>query len=78
MTLFPATASPSTYSGRRYMRLPAVTAATGFGKSTIYWKISKGQFPKPMKLGTKAVGWCADEIAEWAASRERASFAHAA
>ena len=31
-----------------------------------------GAFPKPVKLGERAVGWKADEIADWIETRERA------
>jgi prophage regulatory protein len=40
-------------------------AATGESRSTIYGKIKSGTFPKPVKLGRKAVGWVEDEIAEY-------------
>jgi prophage regulatory protein len=39
--------------------------ATGESRSTIYKRISEGEFPKPVKLGAKSVGWVADEIASY-------------
>jgi prophage regulatory protein len=36
---------------------------TGESRATIYKRIAEGQFPKPVKLGTKSVGWPEDEIA---------------
>jgi predicted DNA-binding transcriptional regulator AlpA len=33
--------------------------------SNIYSQISSGDFPKPVKLGKKAVGWVEDEIAKY-------------
>jgi prophage regulatory protein len=50
---------------RKFMRLPAVKAATGECRSTIYQKVKAGTFPKPVKLGAKAVGWVEDEIAAY-------------
>jgi prophage regulatory protein len=50
---------------RKLLRLPATMAATGEGRSTIYTKIKAGTFPKPVKLGQKAVGWVEDEIAAY-------------
>jgi prophage regulatory protein len=50
---------------RKFMRLPATMAATGESRSTIYSKIKAGEFPKPVKLGRKAVGWVEDEIAAY-------------
>ena len=42
---------------RKILRLPQVEDATGESRSTIYKRISEGEFPKPVKLGTKSVGW---------------------
>ena len=47
------------------LRLPAVKAATGLSRSTIYKRIASGTFPKPVPLGDHAVGWAASEIAAW-------------
>lgn len=50
---------------RRILRLPQVVEATGETRSTIYKRIAEGKFPKPVRLGTKSVGWVEDEIAEY-------------
>jgi prophage regulatory protein len=47
------------------LRLPGVKASTGLSRSTIYLRISQGEFPKPVKLGGRAVGWVQTEIQEW-------------
>ena len=47
------------------MRLPATMAATGLSRSNIYSQIQRGEFPKPVKLGAKAVGWVEDEVAQY-------------
>jgi len=47
------------------LRLPAVQARTGLSRSTIYFKISEGTFPKSVSLGARAVGWIESEISEW-------------
>lgn len=47
------------------LRLPAVKARTGLSRSTIYLRVSQGTFPKPVSLGTRAVGWVEAEIQEW-------------
>ena len=45
------------------LRLPAVKARTGLSRSTIYLRISRGQFPKQVTLGgERAVGWLESEI----------------
>jgi len=49
-------------------RLPAVVAQTGLSKSEIYRRMNKGTFPKPLKLGARAVAWPAAEIDAWVKS----------
>lgn len=48
-----------------FLRLPAVKAAPGLSRSTIYDRVSKGTFPTPVPLGGKAVAWSASEIGAW-------------
>ena len=55
------------------LRLPAVKARTGLSRSTIYLRVSEGNFPKPVSLGGRAVGWVEDEIQSWLAERIAAS-----
>lgn len=50
---------------RRFLRLPAVIAAVGLGKTAIYDRIKADTFPKPIQLGARAVAWDAEEIALW-------------
>jgi prophage regulatory protein len=51
------------------LRLPAVKAATGLSRSTIYLRIAQGVFPRPVSLGGRAVGWPAHEVAALNAAR---------
>lgn len=51
------------------IRLPEVLTRTGLSRSTIYAMISDGAFPKPIKLGMRAVGWVEVEVGDWIASR---------
>jgi prophage regulatory protein len=51
------------------LRLPAVRAATGLCRSTIYERISTGTFPKPIQLGGGSVGWLSSEIEAWIRQR---------
>ena len=55
------------------LRLPEVKARTGLSRSTIYSYISKGDFPKPVPLGLRAVGWVESEIENWLQDRKRKS-----
>lgn len=47
------------------LRLPAVKQRTGLSRSTIYLKISNDEFPSPVPLGSRAVGWDEEEISSW-------------
>ncbi len=47
------------------LRLPAVKAATGLSRSTIYLRVRQGTFPAPVPLGGKAVGWLESEVGAW-------------
>ncbi|MBL1261752.1 MAG: AlpA family transcriptional regulator [Thiotrichaceae bacterium] len=49
----------------RILRLPAVKELTGLSRSTIYLRVSKNEFPSPISLGGRAVGWVEEEINLW-------------
>lgn len=49
-------------------RLPTVETQTGLSKSEIYRRIKIGTFPKPLKLGARAVAWPASAIESWVKS----------
>ena len=53
-------------------RLPKVLQATALSRSTVYAMMADGRFPKPVKLGERAVGWPEAEIAAWLKSRKSA------
>ncbi len=51
------------------LRLSAVKNRTGLSRSTIYFRISQGLFPKQISLGNRAIGWIEDEIEAWIANQ---------
>ena len=51
------------------LRLPTVQNRTGLSRSTIYFQISEGRFPKPISLGIRAVGWLESDVDAWLAGR---------
>ena len=55
------------------LRLADVKRTTGLSRSTIYLRIGQGNFPKPVSLGGRAVGWLEAEIQEWLQPRVDAS-----
>ena len=44
------------------LRLTELVAVTRLSRSTVYAMMAKGRFPKPIKLGERAVGWPDAEI----------------
>lgn len=52
---------------KQMYRLPEVMKMTGLSRSSIYLRISTNEFPKPVKLGRRAVGWPEDTIIAWQA-----------
>lgn len=56
----------------RIMRRMEVQRQTQLSKATLYRMIASGAFPRPIKLGARAVGWRKEEIDDWLDSRERA------
>lgn len=59
-----ATRSPFTI-----LRRPQVEAESGLSRSTIYLRIEQGLWPRPVRLGPRAVGWPAGEVAALNAAR---------
>jgi prophage regulatory protein len=51
------------------LRRKQVEARTGLRRSTIYSKVASGDFPRPVRLGARAVGWVEAEISQWLTSR---------
>lgn len=51
------------------LRLPSVKAESGYPRSTLYLRISQGLWTKPVRIGVRAVGWPADEVATLNAAR---------
>lgn len=55
----------------RILRRPEVEKLTGIPRSTLYAKITVGDFPAPIKIGQRAVGWLEIEVHNWLDSRQR-------
>jgi prophage regulatory protein len=51
------------------LRRKQVEARTGLSRSTIYLRIARGEFPAPISLGVRAVGWPSDAVDQWIADR---------
>lgn len=52
---------------KKIYRLPEVIALTGLSRSSIYARVSSNEFPKPIKLGRRAIGWSEQSLIAWQA-----------
>jgi prophage regulatory protein len=53
----------------RILRLPEVQAKTGLKHTSIYDRIAKGTFPRPIPLGPQAKGFVESEVDDWIRQR---------
>lgn len=51
------------------LRLPQVKSKVGLSRSSIYLAMCKGTFPRPVKLGIRAVGWLQTDVDAWISSK---------
>ena len=56
---------------QRILRRRDVETLTGLSRSTLYAMMADGNFPSPIKLGKRAVGWQDTDLTEWIASRPK-------
>lgn len=49
----------------RILRRPEVESCIGLSRAHIYQMIAKGDFPSPIKIGRRAVGWIEADISAW-------------
>jgi prophage regulatory protein len=55
--------------GTRLMKRPEVESLTGLSRSAIYDLMTRGLFPKPVKLGPKSVAWVSREVEKFISDR---------
>lgn len=53
----------------RILRRKQVEQRTGLSRSTLYLKISRNEFPRPVALGLRAVGWVESSVDAWIQQR---------
>ena len=53
----------------RILRLPEVINRVGLKRAAIYLYVGRGEFPKQINLGPRAVGWVEHEVDAWVAAR---------
>ncbi|AAV97122.1 AlpA family phage regulatory protein [Ruegeria pomeroyi] len=52
-----------------HLRRHAVEAVTGLSRSSIYAMMDAGDFPRPVRIGKRAVAWPQSAIEAWLANR---------
>jgi prophage regulatory protein len=55
--------SQQAHAEHTILRRPQVEAQCGYGRSTLYLRIAQGLWPRPVRLGARAVGWPASDVA---------------
>ena len=55
------------------LRLPEVKTRVGLSRSAIYLAVSREEFPRPVQLGARAVGWLEPANEEWIRERVKHS-----
>lgn len=53
----------------KHLRRRQVEEIVGLSRTTIYDLMKKGDFPRPIKLTGKAVGWPESAVTKWLAER---------
>ena len=53
----------------KVLRLAETCNKVRLRKSTLYPLIARGEFPSPIRITDKAVGWLESELDEWIRSR---------
>ena len=49
----------------RFIRIREVMRLTGLARSTIFFLINTGRFPRQIPLGCAASGWLESEVMQW-------------
>ena len=63
---------PSAGAVPRLLTLRDVMAATALSRSAVYALMAESRFPKPIRIGSRAVRWVEREVLDFIASRPRA------
>lgn len=57
------------------LRLPAVLALTGHGRSSWYEQVAAGLAPKPVRIGPRATAWRVGDLRAWLAACQAEPYA---
>lgn len=51
------------------IKLPELVERTKISRAAVYAMIARNEFPRPVRLGRRAVGWRVDDVEAWIAAR---------
>ncbi|WP_274851348.1 helix-turn-helix transcriptional regulator [Serratia marcescens] len=51
------------------IRMSETTKRTGYGKAWLYRLITQGRFPRPIKIGSRAIAFVESEVDAWIKQR---------
>ena len=54
---------------KRALKLEEVLGLVSLSSATVYRMMSRGEFPRSVRIGVRATRWRSDEVEEWLASR---------
>ena len=54
---------------KRALKREEVLGLVSLSSATVYRMMSRGEFPRPVRVGQRAARWHSDEVEEWLASR---------
>lgn len=49
----------------RILRLKPVLDRTGLSRSTLYRKVQRGTFPRPLRISDRCIGWRESDVERW-------------
>lgn len=59
----------ATGTAGRILRLRDVLRFVGLSRSSLYRLVAAGDFPQPVPLGARTIGWVGAEIDDWLTKR---------
>ena len=68
-------ASSDRLAENRLVSPKAVCSMTSVSRGTLYTMARRGDFPRPLQIGTRRVAWREADVLAWLATRESVSWA---
>jgi prophage regulatory protein len=72
MSLRPRTAQEKQDNRKYILRMPQVLEQVNLSRATVYKMIRRSEFPQPVQIGQRSVGWLPEEVNSWLRSRPHA------